>query len=114
MRFLFSYGSLQHAEVQLSTFGRRLQGQPDELVGFEPTAVRIEAPEGGAATGKTHHANVIFNGSNASRVSGTVFEVTNRELASADEYERRDGYERVAVRLASGRNAWVYLSTRSR
>lgn len=35
MPWLFSYGTLQQEAVQLSTVGRRLAGQADELVGFE-------------------------------------------------------------------------------
>ncbi len=35
MPLLFSYGTLQQEDVQLSTFGRLLQGQRDELLGFE-------------------------------------------------------------------------------
>jgi len=30
---LFSYGTLQEERVQLSTFGRRLSGEPDALPG---------------------------------------------------------------------------------
>ena len=41
---LFSYGTLQQEDVQLSTFGRLLQGRRDELPGFEPSLVRIEDP----------------------------------------------------------------------
>lgn len=39
---LLSYGTLQREEVQLATFGRRLDGRADELVGYEPSLVRIE------------------------------------------------------------------------
>jgi hypothetical protein len=45
MPLIFSYGTLQQEPVQLSTFGRRLQGQEDELLGFEPSLVRIEDPQ---------------------------------------------------------------------
>jgi hypothetical protein len=54
MPLLFSYGTLQQEHVQLSTFGRLLQGQRDELVGFEPSSVTIEDPQVAAASGKTH------------------------------------------------------------
>jgi gamma-glutamylcyclotransferase (GGCT)/AIG2-like uncharacterized protein YtfP len=60
--------------------------------------------------GRTHHANVIFTGCAGSRVPGTVFEVTDAELVAADEYERPASYERVAVTLASGKEAWVYVN----
>ena len=107
MPLLFSYGTLQQEAVQLSTFGRLLRGQPDELVGFEESVLAIEDPEFVATSGKAHHAIVRFNGRNDSRVRGTVFEVSERELASADEYEPA-GYTRIAAMLASGREAWVY------
>jgi hypothetical protein len=111
---LFSYGTLQQEDVQLATFGRRLHGHPDELPGFEPSLVRIEDPAQAAAAGRTHHANVICNGRPDSRVSGTVFDVTDAELAAADDYERPARYERVVVRLASGKDAWVYVHTARR
>jgi gamma-glutamylcyclotransferase (GGCT)/AIG2-like uncharacterized protein YtfP len=38
-----------------------------------------------------------------------VFEVTDAELAAADEFERPAAYRRVAVRLASGADAWGYV-----
>ena len=45
MPLMFSYGTLQQDNVQLSTFGRLLQGQRDELLGFEQSLVRIEDPQ---------------------------------------------------------------------
>jgi hypothetical protein len=87
MPLLFSYGTLQQSAVQLSTFGRLLEGQPDELVGFEQSLLKIEDPEFVAASGKSHHAIVKFNGNRDSRVSGMVFELSDAELASADHYE---------------------------
>ncbi len=109
MPLLFSYGTLQQENVQLSTFGRRLNGQSDELVGCEQSLVRIEDPQVAATLGKTHHANVKFNGNEDSRVSGMMFEITDAELAGVDEYEAALLYKRVAARLASGRQAWVYV-----
>jgi gamma-glutamylcyclotransferase (GGCT)/AIG2-like uncharacterized protein YtfP len=111
MPLLFSYGTLQQQNVQLSTFGRLLQGQKDELLGFEQSLVRIEDPQVVATSGKTHHPIVKFNGRNDSRVSGTVFEITDAELASADQYEVA-AYKRVAAMLASGKQAWVYVDAR--
>ena len=37
MPLLFSYGTLQHEEVQLSTFGRKLAGEKDLIVGYLST-----------------------------------------------------------------------------
>ena len=41
MPLLFSYGTLQHEDVQLSTFGRKLDGEKDLLLGYEPSLVKI-------------------------------------------------------------------------
>jgi gamma-glutamylcyclotransferase (GGCT)/AIG2-like uncharacterized protein YtfP len=109
MPLLFSYGTLQQDDVQLATFGRLLEGQRDELPGFERSLVPIENPQIAAISGKTHYANVKFTGDVGSRVSGTLFEVTEAELAAADEYERRAAYRRLLLTLASGRQAWVYV-----
>lgn len=113
MPLLFSYGTLQQPAVQRSTFGRLLDGQPDELIGFEQSVFKIDDPEFVAASGKAHHAIVRVTGSSDSRVSGTVFEVTDAELAKADQYEPA-GYERISTTLASGRQAWVYAEARRR
>jgi gamma-glutamylcyclotransferase (GGCT)/AIG2-like uncharacterized protein YtfP len=109
MPLVFSYGTLQQDEVQLATFGRLLHGEGDALPQYESTLVKIENPIVAARLGKTHHANVTFNGKVDSRVTGTVFEITDAELAAADEYERHDSYRRVGVTLASGLRAWVYV-----
>jgi gamma-glutamylcyclotransferase (GGCT)/AIG2-like uncharacterized protein YtfP len=107
MPLLFSYGTLQEDAVQISTFGRLLQGQTDELIGFERSVLTIEDPEFVTTSGKAQHAIVKFNGRNDSRVSGMVFEVSESELAQADEYEPA-GYKRIRAMLASGKQAWVY------
>jgi hypothetical protein len=107
MPFLFSYGTLQQDAVQLSTFGRLLRGHADELVGFEESLKRIDDPQFVAASGRSHHAIVRFNGLDDCRVRGMVFEVTDAELAKSDAYEPA-GYARVAAVLASGKEAWVY------
>jgi len=109
MPLVFSYGSLQEEHVQLSTFGRLLRGERDDLPEFEPSSVPIEDPQVVAASGRTHHANATFTGRPDSRVSGTVFEVTDAELAGADAYEAAASYRRRVVTLASGRQAWVYV-----
>jgi gamma-glutamylcyclotransferase (GGCT)/AIG2-like uncharacterized protein YtfP len=100
---LFSYGSLRLGDVQLATFGRLLGGHPDLIESFELVAPTTGSP----------HANVVPSATPGSRVAGMVFHVTDSELVAADEYERRDGYVRVSVRLASGSEAWVYVDARS-
>jgi gamma-glutamylcyclotransferase (GGCT)/AIG2-like uncharacterized protein YtfP len=113
MPLLFSYGTLQQHNVQMATFGRLLHGNRDELIGFEQRLVKIEDATVVSTSGKTHHPDVAFNGRNESRVSGTAFEITDAELASADHYERLGGYKRIAVVLASGKEAWLYVHARA-
>jgi gamma-glutamylcyclotransferase (GGCT)/AIG2-like uncharacterized protein YtfP len=109
MPLLFSYGTLQQENVQLATFGRLLRGATDELRRFAPALVKINDAAVVATSGRTHHANAAFTGDDRSRVTGTVFEITETELANADEYERQASYGRVWVTLASGRQAWIYV-----
>ena len=111
MPLLFSYGTLRQDEVQRATFGRLLSGEKDELVGFEQTLVEIDDPAVVATSGKTHHPIVRRNGRSESRVGGTVFEISDAELARADEYEVA-AYKRVSAELASGKRAWVYVDAR--
>jgi gamma-glutamylcyclotransferase (GGCT)/AIG2-like uncharacterized protein YtfP len=111
MPLLFSYGTLQQEGVQKATFGRQLAGRPDALVGFEQAMVLIDDPEVVATSGKTHHPIVRHSGDPASRVAGTVFEVTEAEIRSADAYEV-SAYRRIEVELASGAAAFVYVDAR--
>ena len=106
---LFSYGTLQQEEVQLSTFGRKLDGQKDLIIGYEPSLVRIRDPVLATRLGKTHHDNITPTGDDWSNVQGTVFDVTEAELAMADAFEAQFSYKRVNVSLASGNDAWVYV-----
>lgn len=108
MPLLFSYGTLQQANVQLATFGRLLVGSEDQLLEFEQSMMRIDDPAVVATSGKTHHPIVKFTGNVADRVAGTVFEITDSELAMADGYEVK-AYVRVSARMSSGRIAWVYV-----
>jgi hypothetical protein len=109
MPLLFSYGSLQQEEVQLSTFGRKLAGEKDLLIGYEPSLVKIADPEVAKRLKKLHHDNVSKTGDDWSNVQGTVFEVSDAELLKSDVFEAQFGYKRVTVPLASEKEAWVYV-----
>jgi gamma-glutamylcyclotransferase (GGCT)/AIG2-like uncharacterized protein YtfP len=111
MENLFAYGTLQTEGVQLDTFGRRLEGKPDMLVGYSLTMIRIEDQNFAEASGTAHHRNLQFTGLESDVVEGTVFTVTRKELEQADAYEPAD-YNRVLARLRSGMKAWVYLNIR--
>jgi gamma-glutamylcyclotransferase (GGCT)/AIG2-like uncharacterized protein YtfP len=102
MPHLFSYGSLQEEGVQLTTFGRRLLGHRDELPRFVRVSLELENPD-------VVVANVVFDDDEASRVPGTVYEISDDELASVDAFEAPFAYHRIAVTLTSGQEAWVYV-----
>jgi gamma-glutamylcyclotransferase (GGCT)/AIG2-like uncharacterized protein YtfP len=106
---LFSYGTLQLTPVQLSTFGRILEGQPDVLCGYRLDLVKIEDPAVIATSGKDHHPIITHTGNLTDTISGTAFIITADELEQADAYEV-DDYKRVSVELQSGKSAWVYVS----
>src|SRR5271169_3072501 len=74
---LFSYGTLQQEDVQLATFGRRLAGVSDALVGYRQSMVTIDDPEVVRTSDKTHHPIVAHTGRDADRVPGTVFEISD-------------------------------------
>jgi gamma-glutamylcyclotransferase (GGCT)/AIG2-like uncharacterized protein YtfP len=94
---VFSYGSLQDRNVQIATFGRELTGRADVLPGFV------------LVSGGEEPANVVPGSGPEDEVAGTVFEITDQELAAADEYEAADRYGRISVTLRSGEQAWVYV-----
>lgn len=104
--YLFSYGTLQKAEVQLKLFGRRLNGTSDVLTGYSTSKVEI-TDEAFLAKGE-QSVQLAATPSADGQIDGMVFELTADELALADTYEP-EGYSRIEVTLASGKKAWVYL-----
>ncbi|KNB52926.1 gamma-glutamylcyclotransferase family protein [Streptomyces caatingaensis] len=104
---LFSYGTLRQPEVQRSLFGREVAGTPEELPGYRLDTVEITDPHVIALSGSAHHPILRPTGDPADRVAGTALEITEAELAAADDYEV-DDYRRTLVPLASGVPAWVY------
>ena len=105
---LFSYGTLQQSEVQLTTFGRRLAGTPDVLRGHRLVELEISDPDLVRLSGKAVHTIAVATTDSAGRIEGTVFELTEEELEAGDRYEV-DAYSRVRVVLESGRRAWAYV-----
>ncbi|MFG2617251.1 gamma-glutamylcyclotransferase family protein [Streptomyces sp. NPDC048507] len=109
---LFSYGTLQFPQVQLARFGRLLDGSADALPGYRMTYIEITDPEVIAASGTDRHPLVVAGSADADAVDGTVFAITDEELAAADDYEV-DDYARTSVVLRSGTRAWAYLDARA-
>lgn len=106
--YLFSYGTLQLKQVQLSSFGRELVGSKDRLPAYRLEEVRITDPDVLAASEQVWHPIAVYTGNEADGINGTVFELTQLELDQADRYEVSD-YQRVSVQLTSGKTAWVYV-----
>jgi hypothetical protein len=107
--WLFSYGTLQQDDVQLATFGRRLEGRADALTGHAASLFKITDAGVIATSGKAHHLMVRPTGNPADEVAGVAFRITPAELAAADTYEV-SAYKRIAVRLKSGLEAFVYVA----
>lgn len=103
---LFSYGTLQNTSVQLSTFGRKLDGFTDELLDYRLEMLQIHDQKVLELSAKTHHPIAILSPNNT--ISGVVFAISKAELVHSDKYEVA-GYKRVIGQLASGKQAWVYV-----
>jgi len=105
---LFSYGTLRYEDVQLSTFGRKLEGKKDCLTGYRQSFLEITDPSVLAASRQAIHPILVYTGKLEDEIIGMVFEVSLKEIELADKYEVAD-YKRVLSMLKSGINAWVYV-----
>lgn len=109
MEKLFSYGTLQQPEVQLATFGRLLQGQPDQLPGYITAMLKISDPDIVKISGKAYHPVLRYTGNQTEQVTGMVFDISTEELQRADSYEAAD-YARTAAVTLSGITCWIYTA----
>ena len=107
MQRLFSYGTLQLESVQLETFGRKLVGEKDVLIGYILSEVKITDEAVIEVSGMNIHPILKYTGISSDVVEGTVFELSDLELVQADEYEV-DEYARVEGEFTSGKAAWIY------
>ncbi|WP_430412913.1 gamma-glutamylcyclotransferase family protein [Kordia sp.] len=105
---LFSYGTLQLEHVQLKSFGRKLEGEKDVLKGFKLEQVQIIDTEVLAVSKEAFHPIIIQTNDKKDVVSGTLYKISQEELAKADTYEVSD-YKRVEATFESGKKGWVYV-----
>ena len=105
---LFSYGTLQQPEVQHANYGRLLDGQPDALRGYRLEPIEIDDPAVVSLSGKAVHTIARPTGNPDDRITGTLFQLTEDELAATDAYET-GAYKRIEAALESGRRAWVFV-----
>ncbi|HEX6859073.1 MAG TPA: gamma-glutamylcyclotransferase family protein [Caulobacteraceae bacterium] len=107
MNWLFSYGTLQLAEVQRANFGRELEGEADALEGYVLSTVLIGDPAVVEVSGLAEH--LILIAGEGPPVEGVAYVLTDEELQKADAYET-SAYQRIEVTLRSGRPAFVYVA----
>ncbi len=74
--WLFSYGTLQQEDVQLATFGRRLDGHADALPGYATSLFEITDADVIATSGKTHHFMARPTGNPADEVAGVAWRLS--------------------------------------
>jgi gamma-glutamylcyclotransferase (GGCT)/AIG2-like uncharacterized protein YtfP len=108
MEKLFSYGTLQLKSVQRDTFGRILVGNKDVLDKYIISRMKITDPKVIESSGADVHPILEYTGNEIDFVEGTLFELTDKELISADEYEV-DEYKRTEVTFKFGKTGFVYL-----
>jgi gamma-glutamylcyclotransferase (GGCT)/AIG2-like uncharacterized protein YtfP len=106
--FLFSYGTLQSEKVQMATFGRILKGSPDRLKAFKLDQLIIKDASVLERSELASHPIAVKSINKDDSISGTVFTITDEELAQSDAYEVSD-YKRIEVMLASTIKTWVYV-----
>ena len=102
MKKLFTYGSLQHDDVQENLFGRALKGTPEKLIGYALKKIQIEEE-----FGIVEYPVIVETKNEADFIEGIVYEVTEKELNQTDLYEGMH-YKRVEVHLHSNQKAWAY------
>lgn len=99
---LFSYGTLQHEDVQENLFGRVLQGTPEKLSGYILKRIQIEEE-----FGIVNYPVIVETKNNEDFIDGVIYEVSEIDLHQADLYEGMH-YKRVEVHLHSKQKAWAY------
>jgi gamma-glutamylcyclotransferase (GGCT)/AIG2-like uncharacterized protein YtfP len=112
MTCLFSYGTLQKEGVQMNLFGRLLQGSPDVLKGYRIAAIEITDEKFLSKGEEKMQKTAVPSSREDDKVEGTVLAITDEELLLADTYEPEDN-KRINVVLESGKEAWIYVCTRS-
>ncbi len=109
-QLLFSYGTLQLESVQIQSFGRLLKGELDVLKGFKIEQLQIKDKSVLAKSQQEFHPIAVQTNNYGDTVEGMIFEISDLELAQADQYEVAD-YKRIECVFQSGKKAWVYVKS---
>ncbi|MCX6501646.1 MAG: gamma-glutamylcyclotransferase [Microbacterium sp.] len=105
---LFVYGLLTRTDLQLDTFGRRIETTPDVLPGYRLGYAEFDMPLVAGLTGMRRHPVAHETDDPLDKLVGDVLELTLAELDAADEYAA-PGYRRIRATLESGVDAWVFV-----
>lgn len=96
----------------MDLFGRFLAGTTDVLRGYKVSTIEI-TDETFLSKGEGKYQDTLtISADKNDMVEGTVLEVTNEELLTADKYEPAN-YRRTKVTLESGKKAWIYIAIRT-
>lgn len=107
--YLFSYGTLQQEKTQLEIVGRILPCVPGMLEGYKLSTIEIKDQRFLDRGGNKFQSTLVCTNSPADHVEGTVFEISKEELHLTDHYEPGN-YQRITVKLHSGKEAWLYVA----
>ena len=105
---LFSYGTLQLENVQIETFGRKLNGVKARLLKYKLSEIEISDPLVIAKSNKKYHPIAKFTGIDSDFIDGVIYEITKNELSLSDTYEVKE-YERINEIFDNDKNAWIYV-----
>ncbi|MFK7748761.1 MAG: gamma-glutamylcyclotransferase family protein [Kordia sp.] len=106
--YLFSYGTLQLENVQLASFGRKLIGEKEVLIGFKLKQLQITDEAVLAISEEKFHPIAIQTNNTNDRILGTLYQISQQELEQADRYEVSD-YKRIEVTFQSRKKGWIYV-----
>lgn len=98
--YLFTYGTLQEENIQLTVFSRTLSGFNDTLLGYKLSDEKVV---GVYPVMQSSDEPTDF-------VNGRVYMCSNNEILEVDKYEG-PAYKRIKVGLNSGISAWAYISS---
>lgn len=98
--YLFTYGTLQQEDIQLTIFSRTLSGFNDTLSGYKLSDEKVV---GIYPVMQNSDVPTDF-------VNGRVYMCSNKEILDIDKYEG-PAYKRIKVTLNSGKSAWAYISS---
>lgn len=107
--YLFSYGTLQLEQVQIKTYGRKLNGFKDVLEHYKIEQLEITDKDVLSKSEQQFHPIAVKTRNKFDYIEGLIFEISESELLETDKYEVSD-YKRVLETFKSGKQAWVYVA----